>query len=73
MLVDSGAMENVIHEYEYKRLSGVTLDVTEDPLWAYGKEQPLNVLGKFEAKLEVLNGSSCTAIITVLRSKRPMV
>ena len=73
MLVDSGAMENVIHEYECKRMSGVTLDVTKDPLWAYGQEQPLNVLGKFEAKLEVLNGSSCTAIITVLRSKRPMV
>ena len=73
MLVDSGAMENVIHEYEYKRLPGFTLDVTVDSLWAYGQEQPLNVLGKFEAKLEVLNGSSCTAIITVLRSKRPMV
>ena len=47
MLVGSDAMENVIHVYEYKRLSGVTLDITEDPLWAYGHEQPLNVLGKF--------------------------
>ena len=51
MLVDSGAMENVIHDMKtvqcYLRRNGrFTLDI-----------QPLNVRCKLEAKLEVLNGS----------------
>ena len=56
MMTDSGASEDIVDEYEYNRLDKVPkLKLCSTKLFAFKSEEPLKILGEFNAILKYEN------------------